>query len=72
MASLSLRELLINLANNIFIGCNLVELLELPSSALPEAVKQKLHLVHAGLDIACNAIESREIQNIIQSKEDLF
>jgi hypothetical protein len=72
MSNLNFRELLTNLANNIYIGCNLLELLESSSSALPDPVKCKLSLVHVGLDMACNAIESREIQDIIEPKEDLF
>jgi hypothetical protein len=72
MSSLNLRELLTNLANNIYIGCNLLELVESSASIFPDVVKHKIRMVHVGLDIACNAIESSEVQAIIQPKEDQF
>ncbi len=57
-----ISEILATVSHNLCVGATLLECVESESQQLPSDVRRKLALVHVGLAMALDALQSTELQ----------
>ncbi|HEY9827120.1 MAG TPA: hypothetical protein V6D19_16910 [Stenomitos sp.] len=68
MGNYLVSEILATVSHNLCIGATLLECVEGESKQLQPEVRQKLALVHVGLAMALDALQSSELQTCIDGE----
>jgi hypothetical protein len=69
MANHLVSEILASVSHNLCMGATLLECIETESQSLPPDARQRLALVHVGLAMALDALQSNELEAWIDGGE---
>jgi hypothetical protein len=69
MANHLVSEILSTVSHNLCVGATLLECIETESQSLPPEARQRLALVHVGLAMALDALQSTELEAWINGGE---
>lgn len=69
MGSHLISEILATVSHNLCVGATLLECVESESQQLPPDVRRKLSLVHVGLAMALDALQSTELQTCVDCED---
>jgi hypothetical protein len=65
-----ISEILATVSHNLCVGATLLECVESEAQQLPSDFRSKLALVHVGLAMALDALQSTELQTCVDYCED--
>lgn len=68
MGNYLVSEILATVSHNLCVGATLLECLETESQQLQPEVRKKMALVHVGLAMALDALQSTELQTCIDGE----